>query len=79
MSAGCMPCGNCKNCNIPVAGYYGGGRKRKPRSDKGKKRQPNAWHKLVKAVANEYDLPFNRALKKASQLKKQGYTYEDFM
>ena len=54
------------------------GKKRKPRSDKGVPRPLNDWQRLVKAVSKEYDLPYNKALKMASQLKQEGITYRDF-
>ena len=53
-------------------------KKRKPRSDKGVKRPLNDWQRLVKAVSKEYDLPYNKAPKMASQLKQEGITYRDF-
>lgn len=56
-----------------------GKRKRKPRTDKGKTRKPNEWQQLVKAVCAEYNLPYNKGLKKASELKKQGFILEDFI
>ena len=53
-------------------------KKRKSRSDKGVPRPLNDWQRLVKAVSKEYDLPYNKALKMASQLKQEGITYRDF-
>ena len=55
-----------------------GGRGRKKRSDAGKPRKPSDWQRLVKAVAAYEGIPYNKALKVASQYKKDGYTYHDF-
>jgi hypothetical protein len=55
-----------------------GGRGRKRRSDAGKPRKPSDWQLLVKAVAVHEGIPYNKALKVASQYKKEGYTYLDF-
>jgi len=62
-------------------GMTGGGdakRGRKKRSDAGKPRKDSDWIRLVKAVADYEDIPYNKALKVASQYKKDGYTYRDF-
>ena len=75
-----MPVGGCmkgggRNNYLPI---LGGGRKRRPRSDKGKKRGISEWTEFVKLVANEYGLAYKDALKEASKLKKEGYTVADF-
>lgn len=53
-------------------------RGRKTRSDKGKKREPSEWIKLVKAVQMHEDIPYRDAMKVASEYKRQGYTWRDF-
>ena len=57
------------------SGLVGG---RKKRSDAGKPRKHSDWQLLVKAVAAYEGIPYNKALKVASQYKKEGYTYLDF-
>ena len=61
-------------------GIVGGAKetKRRVRSDKGKKRPPSEWVLLVKAVAEYEGLPYNKALKVASEYRDRGYTHEDF-
>ena len=61
-------------------GMTGGGggdakRGRKKRSDAGKPRKDSDW---IRLVAEYEDVPYNKALKIASQYKKDGYTYRDF-
>lgn len=72
--------------NYSLASIYGGGEympiggkvKRKQRVDKGKKRGESNWIQFVRAVCNEYDLPYKQGMSKASKLRKQGYTLDDF-
>lgn len=72
--------GYIPNQYIPVGGnYVGGAKKRKPRKDKGKKRQPSEWLKFVRVIQKSEGLSYRDALKQASSLKKNGYTIEDFM
>lgn len=81
IGAGYMPVGGYipKGGYIPIGGnYVGGAKKRKPRADKGKKRQPSEWLKLVKAVQKHEEVTYRDALKLASSYKHQGYTADDF-
>lgn len=51
---------------------------RKTRSDKGKKREPSDWIKLVKAVQEHDGITYREAMKVASKYKAQGYSWKDF-
>lgn len=54
----------------------GGKMQRKPRKDKGMPKK-NAWFDYVQRVSQSYGIPYNEALKKASELRKQGVQLRD--
>jgi hypothetical protein len=52
-----------------------GGKTRKVRKDKGTSRN-NSWFSYVQKVSKKYGIPYNEALKRASELRKQGVPFE---
>lgn len=70
-----LPIGGMGSVNLPIGGAEIK-KKRKKRNDIGKPRK-NEWTAFVKHVAKVYDIPYNQALKQASELKRQGYSKED--
>ena len=71
--------GMCKECHggtlIPKG--YKMVRIKKERSDKNQSREPNDWVSFVRVVADKYALPYNKALAKASELRKKGVNISD--
>ena len=51
---------------------------KKERSDKNKVRDDNEWISLVKHCAETHNVPYNKALKIASEMRKKGRTMKDF-
>ena len=71
--------GMCQECHggtlIPKG--YKMVRIKKERSDKNQSREPNDWVSFVRVVADKYVLPYNKALAKASELRRKGVTISD--